>query len=161
MQQQAIAQIRAFNRFYTRVLKLVGNHHLETPYTLEEARILLAIEAGMVQTADLTAFLRLDKGYTSRLLKRLEGRQLLTRQKQRQDRRFQLLQLTSQGHAAVALINRRADAQVAHLFGQVPPAELATIMTAMARICTDIERGLPPESRDHLAKRPSRPTGID
>ena len=139
MRQADIYQIREFNRFYTRILKLADKYHLNTHFTLLEARILIEVNRGVGQTAELTQLLQLDKGYLSRILKKMEDQGMVIREKEATDRRFKTLRLTTQGQQALETIDNRADEQVIRLFGALPPEELQAILRAMNRIQTDIE----------------------
>ena len=83
-----VAAVRAFNRFYTRRIGVVGAGYLQSPFSLTEARVLYEL----AQPDDLTAVqigaeLDLDAGYLSRMLRRFEQDGLLTRGPSSADRR--------------------------------------------------------------------------
>lgn len=138
MRASDIYKIREFDRFYTRILKLADKYHLNTHLTLLEARVLIEVNRGVGQTAELTQLLQLDKGYLSRILKKLEDTGLVVRQKDERDRRFKMLRLTAAGERALATIDNRADEQVIRLFGNLPDDELQRLLAAMARIQADV-----------------------
>ena len=70
-----VAQVRAFNRFYTNVIGVLHDMYLDTPYTLTESRVLFEIaRLGTVEVSWLRQALDIDPGYLSRVLGRFESR---------------------------------------------------------------------------------------
>jgi DNA-binding MarR family transcriptional regulator len=117
MKPQFIEEIRAFNRFYTSIIGLVNDHILDSDYSLPEARILFELYHHPGLTAsDLIGMLAMDKGYLSRILRRLEGRKLVSRVGSVADRRMVTLALTAKGKKAFGLLDRASDEQVATAF---------------------------------------------
>ncbi|WP_164506373.1 MarR family winged helix-turn-helix transcriptional regulator [Levilactobacillus lindianensis] len=132
MNSQDIHQIRAFDRFYTQTLHLTDKYHLQTTLTLVEARLLLEIgENGRNTAIQLVQELRLDKGYLSRLITRLEANGLLQRTPDERDKRAKVLSLTAAGRDQLALINRRADDQIRRLFVDLTTEETQRVIAAM------------------------------
>src|ERR1700760_4910635 len=78
LEEEQIAAVRTFNRFYTARLGLLRKRHLDGEFALAEARILYEVGSrpGMTARA-LCEILQLDAGYMSRLLTRLTRRKLL------------------------------------------------------------------------------------
>jgi DNA-binding MarR family transcriptional regulator len=68
-----IAEIRSFNRFYTRWVGALERHHLGSSFSLAEVRVLyeLAHRPGLI-AREIIQQLGLDAGYLSRMLKRFE-----------------------------------------------------------------------------------------
>ena len=117
----AIAQIRAFNRFYTDLIGLLNKHLLDSDYSLAEARILYEIHAGQrMQASQIMIAMHIDKSYLSRLLKKLEKEKLIANQPSPQDARASLLSLTEKGQQLFAALNRASDQQIAQLVGALP-----------------------------------------
>lgn len=132
MNSEAIKQIRAFDRFYTRIFRLTDKYHLHTTLTLLEARILLEIGEHHRDTASrLIQELTVDKGYLSRVLKRLEEQGLLQQTPDVSDKRTKRLALTPTGQEQLNLLNQRADDQVAALFAGLTADETQHLLTAM------------------------------
>ena len=71
-----VAAVREFNRFYTNIIGLLREGHLDTPYSLTEARVLFELaREDAVEAAALRRWLDMDAGYLSRLLARFEAAQ--------------------------------------------------------------------------------------
>ena len=74
-----VAQVRAFNRFYTNVIGVVHGAYLDTPYTLTEGRLLFEIaQRDVAAVSWLRQVLDIDAGYLSRVLSRFEAEGLVT-----------------------------------------------------------------------------------
>lgn len=105
-----ISDIRAFNRFYTRLIGALESGHLQTPYTLTEARAIYEIATrGSVTHGDLARALRLDPGYITRLNQRLTDLGLISATPDPKDRRATQVALTPQGEAAFDELDRLTD----------------------------------------------------
>ena len=76
----AVAALRAFNRFYTRFVGALDSHYMETDLSLVEARLLYEIATReKALAAELQSELGLDAGYASRLLRRFQLRGWMSR----------------------------------------------------------------------------------
>lgn len=137
---QTIKQIRDFNRFYTKILHLTDRYHLETQFTLLESRILIEIDQGMTTANQLGQFLNLDKGYMSRILRRLKDDDILVEKPHDQDKRIKVLNLTAKGAEILAEINQRADNQIQTIFKRIPPKDVDQVVANMAAIQATIRR---------------------
>ncbi|WP_164511474.1 MarR family winged helix-turn-helix transcriptional regulator [Levilactobacillus cerevisiae] len=142
MNNEAIKQIRAFDRFYTRIFRLTDKYHLHTNLTLLEARILLEIGEHHRDTASLLIQeLTVDKGYLSRVLKRLEEQDLLGQTPDPTDKRTKRLSLTEAGQEQLALLNQRADDQVTTLFAGLSAEETERVLDAMSYVEKHVQLG--------------------
>lgn len=131
----AVAAVRGFNRFYTRLLGLLDEKLLASPVSLTEARILWELERNPHSRAeDLLARLSVDRGYMSRILARLERAGFLSRTVHARDGRIRLLDLTLRGHAFLSGLEEKASAQIAGLLEPLAPAQRKRLAQAMAEV---------------------------
>jgi DNA-binding MarR family transcriptional regulator/GNAT superfamily N-acetyltransferase len=130
-----VSAIRAFNRFYTRQIGILGDHLLDSPFSLTEMRVLyeLAHRDGPTAT-ELGRDLGLDGGYLSRILRRFETRGLVARTPRPADRRIDVLRLTPAGRAAFAPLESRARGQVRTMLGRLSPDDQRRVVESMATI---------------------------
>jgi DNA-binding MarR family transcriptional regulator/GNAT superfamily N-acetyltransferase len=139
-----IAAVRGFSRFYTRKLGIIEPKLLDSPWTLQEARIIYEIAERKSCTAtDLVRALGLDAGYLSRTLQALQRRQIVARKPSTADRRVTELALTAKGRAAFADLDSRSRREVAALLATLEPAERAAVVNAM----TTIKQALEPQAK--------------
>jgi DNA-binding MarR family transcriptional regulator/predicted GNAT family N-acyltransferase len=145
--ESQIAAVRGFSRFYTRKLGIIEPKLLDSPWTLQEARIIYEIAQRPGCTAtDLGRALGLDAGFLSRTLQALQRRQIVARKASKADRRASEIALTAKGRTAFTALDSRSRREVATLLGQLDETERAAVVDAM----TVIEHALEP-----LAQRPA------
>ena len=139
-----IAAVRGFSRFYTSKLGIIEPKLLDSPLTLQEARIIYEIAGRKNCTAtELVHALGLDAGFLSRTLQALQRRQIVARQPSKTDRRVTEIALTAKGRAAFAELDSRSRRDVATLLGRLAAEERAAVVNAM----TTIEHALEPAAR--------------
>ncbi|HET6960833.1 MAG TPA: helix-turn-helix domain-containing GNAT family N-acetyltransferase [Vicinamibacterales bacterium] len=133
--EQHVDAVRAFNRFYTREIGVLGERHLQSPFSLTEMRVLyeLAHRDGPA-AAELGRDLGLDAGYLSRILRRFESRGLIGRSPSPADARQSLLHLTRKGRAAFGPLEARARGEVETLLARVGAGDRGKVVDAMSTI---------------------------
>jgi DNA-binding MarR family transcriptional regulator len=130
-----IEAMRAFTRFYTSVLEVLGEGLLHTPYSVAEARVIFEVaQRDATPVAGLRRELRLDAGYLSRITARLESDGLVTRRRDDGDGRRQVLGLTEGGREVFATLDARAADQVAGLLSRLDDAAQREVVAAMDSI---------------------------
>lgn len=72
------------------------------------------------------------------LIDALERTGFVTRTEHASDRRAVLVRLTPQGQEAAARMESEANALAEELFGDLPPAELATVIRALDRVASTL-----------------------
>ncbi len=134
----AVQAVRAFNRFYTSVIGVLHEGLLRTPYTLTEARVVFELAqrgpGEHSEVSELRRALDLDAGYLSRLLARFEADGLVARRPAAGDARKQVVRLTDQGRQVFAMLDARSAEEIRALLQDLPDADLARLLAAMATI---------------------------
>jgi DNA-binding MarR family transcriptional regulator/GNAT superfamily N-acetyltransferase len=133
----AVAAVRAFNRGYTKVIGVLDEGLLKSPYTLTEVRVLLEIaHAGPdgASVARVRQDLGLDAGYLSRILARFDGEGLVVKRRAATDARRATVELTERGAAVFSGLDERSSEQVAHWLSQLGTADRGRLVEAMAQI---------------------------
>jgi DNA-binding MarR family transcriptional regulator/N-acetylglutamate synthase-like GNAT family acetyltransferase len=141
----AVAELRAFSRFYTGQLGVLGPRYLATEHTLAEARVLFELaQSEEVEVGALRERMRIDAGHLSRLLARLERRGLIARERSTIDGRRQLARLTDEGARDFAVLDRRASEQTAARIAGLDGADRRRLVAALS----DIRRLLQPAEHE-------------
>jgi DNA-binding MarR family transcriptional regulator/GNAT superfamily N-acetyltransferase len=154
----AVDAVRAFNRFYTRRIGALGDHLLDSPYSLSEARVLYELaHRDNATAADLARDLSVDAGYLSRILRRFQTRGLLTRSPSAADGRSSLVRLTARGRQAFAPLDSRARREVSAMLDPLPPEERHDVVAAMETIERLIDGGGPEATGAPFVLRPHQP----
>jgi DNA-binding MarR family transcriptional regulator/GNAT superfamily N-acetyltransferase len=110
---QRIEAIRAFNRFWTAQIGVLRASHLETEYSLTEARVIFELAQRQVtELADLRAELQIDPGYLSRIIARFRDARLVVTEPSPRDGRRQLGKLTAKGRRVFEMLDARSIEQV-------------------------------------------------
>jgi DNA-binding MarR family transcriptional regulator/GNAT superfamily N-acetyltransferase len=130
----SVAQVRAFNRFYTRVIGVLRSELVGSPYSLVEARLLFELAQRDHEGAELRRALGLDAGYFSRVLGRLDTGGLIRREQSRTDGRRQLVGLTEAGRSAFDDLQRRQVAAIGDMLAPLSAGQRAELTTAMDTI---------------------------
>ena len=134
-EEQQIAAVREFNRFYTARLGLLRKRHLDGDLSLTEARILYEIGARPRLTASyLRETLGLNAGYISRSLALLTKRKLVRQTASRQDGREKLLTLSPAGESTVAWLNEQSALQIQGLLANVSSTDRALLLDSLAKV---------------------------
>src|SRR5277367_1032352 len=142
--ESQIAAVRGFSRFYTSKLGIIEPKLLDSPWTLQEARIIYEIAQRPGCTAtDLARALGLDAGFLSRTLQALQRHQIVARKASKADRRASEIALTAKGRTAFAALDSRSRREVATLLGRLDQTERAAVVDAM----TVIEQALEPPAQ--------------
>jgi DNA-binding MarR family transcriptional regulator/GNAT superfamily N-acetyltransferase len=138
--EERVASVRAFNRFYTGVIGVLGEGLLDTPYSLTEARVVFELaQRDRTELAELRQALGVDAGYLSRMLARFEADGIATRERSSTDGRRQVVGLTKAGRKTFAMLDRRAADDVVALLSQLPDDDQRRLVGAMDTIASVLE----------------------
>jgi DNA-binding MarR family transcriptional regulator/GNAT superfamily N-acetyltransferase len=130
-----IAQIRSFNRFYTKQIGLLREQFLETRFTLTQARVLyeLGRNSPLSSTA-LIAELGLDKGYLSRLLKGFEMQGLVKRASSSEDGRVSHVSLTAKGRREFEHLDQRSRDEIDGMLAAMSQPQRAQLSAGLKAV---------------------------
>ena len=127
--------LRAFNRFYTRRIGVLGAGLLDSRFSLTESRLLWELSHRPGLTAGtLARELDLDAGYLSRLLASLRSQGLVQAERAEGDARQQLLSLTAAGRRAFAPLDKRSRAQAQALLSPLSMPQQQELLYATTRV---------------------------
>jgi DNA-binding MarR family transcriptional regulator/N-acetylglutamate synthase-like GNAT family acetyltransferase len=153
-QSQRIAAVRRFNRFYTRQIGVLRRNYLDSPYSLGEMRVLYELAHGGARTAsDIGRALDLDAGYLSRVLRNFEKLGLISRKTSEADARQSHLALTARGEKLFAPFEKRSQAQVGGMLGNLSGDEQARLVGAMTTI-EGLLGGTADAKREYILRQP-------
>jgi DNA-binding MarR family transcriptional regulator/GNAT superfamily N-acetyltransferase len=133
--QHHAARIRQFNRFWTSRIGLVDRSYLGSDFTLTEIRALYELDQqSPLELSALRNELQLDAGYLTRILKRFKRDGLVASKQAADDRRRQLLELTTKGQAELDELSRRANSGIAALLQPLDASVQAEVVASMSVI---------------------------
>lgn len=143
---QTIDSIRAFSRFYTARLGVVGPTYLGTDYTLSDARVIFELNArSKARAADLADDLGIDPSYLSRIIARFAKAGILTAAPAPEDGRSRLLSLTARGHEEAARLADLSRREVGAMIQRLSETEAQALEIALRT------------AERHLSKQPLQP----
>jgi DNA-binding MarR family transcriptional regulator/N-acetylglutamate synthase-like GNAT family acetyltransferase len=130
-----VAAVRDFNRFYTRVIGVLSEGLVRTPYSLTEARVIFELaQRDRTEVTALRRDLGLDPGYLSRMLGRFESDGLVAREMSTVDARRQVVGLTDQGHKAYKTLDHRSAEDIDRLLDRLDESQQRRLLAAMAEV---------------------------
>jgi DNA-binding MarR family transcriptional regulator/GNAT superfamily N-acetyltransferase len=129
------AAVRRFNRFYTARIGALGVHHLGTPYSLTEARLLYELgERGPATAAALAQVLETDPAQVSRAVGRLERAGLVTRVRDARDGRARRLTPTATGRREFKRLDALSRARTGALVTPLADDARARLLAALTTV---------------------------
>jgi DNA-binding MarR family transcriptional regulator/GNAT superfamily N-acetyltransferase len=133
----AVAAVRAFNRGYTKVIGVLDEGLLKSPYTLTEVRVLLEVAHAGPEGASVARIredLGLDAGYLSRILARFDTEGLVVKGRAADDARRGTVALTERGAAVFSGLDERSSEQVGAWLSRLGAGDRARLVEAMGQI---------------------------
>jgi len=141
-----VADIRAFNRFYTAHVGALSERLLASPFSLAEARVLYELgQRDGLTAAVLGRDLDLDAAYLSRILRRFAQAGLVARRPDPADGRGRLLGLTAAGRDAFAGLDAASRDWLGGVLGALAPDRRRALAAAMGAIRTILGDPVAPE----------------
>lgn len=131
---EAIRDIRRFNRTFAQRLDLLNDKYLGRDRPYAESRLLHEIGAEGAAVRDLRRRLDVDSGYLSRLLRSLERRKLVTTHPSAADRRIRIASPTRTGKAELRRIDMLSDRLAGSMLAPLSPAQRQRLLAAMGEL---------------------------
>lgn len=132
MSNDIVRQVRAFNRFYTRIIGVLDAGLAGTPHTLTEARVLFELaDRDGAGNGELRRDLGLDAGYLSRILGRFDDGGLVERERSADDARKQVVRLTEQGRSIFRTLDENQTRAVRDLLHPLDDGARERLVAAM------------------------------
>ncbi|MET0399473.1 MAG: helix-turn-helix domain-containing GNAT family N-acetyltransferase [Longimicrobiaceae bacterium] len=143
--ERRVAEVRRFNRFYTRTIGVLGEGLSRSPFSLAEARVLYELaHRDAAAAAELADELGLDAGYLSRILRRFREQGLVDRTPSGTDGRRSCLRLTPAGREAFAALDAGTRGEVGALLGGLPEDAQLRLVEAMGAVVELLDGGPAP-----------------
>jgi DNA-binding MarR family transcriptional regulator/GNAT superfamily N-acetyltransferase len=149
----AIELVRRFNRTVTERVGALEESFLGRDRPLGASRLLWEIGDDGADLHELRDRLRLDSGYVSRLVRRLEDEGLIAVDVYPTDRRRRRLRWTPDGRAEVRELDRRADLAARALLEDLPAGRRERLLAAVE----EVERSLGATLVDVAVEDPRHP----
>lgn len=151
-----VAAVRRFNRFYTREIGTLQQGLLKSKFSLTEVRILYEVANRENPTAtEIGRELRMDAGYLSRLLVKLEKAGLLERVTSEADGRASHLRLTPAGRTEFTNLTFLANSEVSTMLGRLNEQKQRLLVDSMRNIESVLEPV--PEQKEPYLLRSHQP----
>lgn len=143
--RQIVEKIRKFNRFYANQLGKIDQEIYNKPFPLTEARVITEIHTRKGCTAtEVREQLGIDRGYMSRIVKRLERERIIDKRQSATDKREYLLYLTNHGEAVYQELVENANREVGKMIQVFSQTELQKLTTAMENVEAILSRTMLP-----------------
>lgn len=134
-------RIRAFNRYYTKILGIMNKCYLGSEFGFPEVRIIQDLYLYPNQTAkSISCHLNMDKGLLSRILNSLSKKGYLQQENDENDGRLKIISLTKKGAAAFHRLNEAATDSVNEMLGHLSEMEIQELVQHMNSIHQLIEQ---------------------
>ncbi len=134
MADEAIEQVRRFNRVVAERIGALEDHFLGLARPLGQARLLWEIGSDGSDVRDLRGRLGLDSGYVSRLLRLLEQQGLVTVRVNRGDRRVRRAVLTRRGLAERRELDDRSDVVARRMLAPLGAKQREAFLSSIATV---------------------------
>jgi len=139
--QDLIARIRGFNRFYTNIIGLLDQHFLDSPFSLTEGRVLYEI----CNTEDCSAKkirtnIAIDEGYLSRILDSFVKRGLIKKNPSPKDGRLRIIVPTENGKREFSNLNDNSNKLISRMIERLSVEEREDLLNKMEGIRALLEK---------------------
>jgi len=135
MYKDVIAVCREFNRFYTSIIGVLNTYILESDYSLTEARAMYEIyHHEQITARQIMELIRVDEGYLSRSITKLEKHGLLKKISSKQDKRTSFLELTKKGKEVFLSLDQKATDGIAGLVAHLSVKQQEELVSSLEKV---------------------------
>ena len=139
-----VGEVRAFNRFYTREIRLLDAHLPDSSLSLPDARVVYELAKNdNLTAADLGRRLDMDKAHLSRILARLRAAGLVQASVDPRHAKQRLLAPTQECRRVFQKLDRGTQAYLERLLSSVEGEAQARLISAMREIETIMSSNRP------------------
>jgi len=140
----AVSAVRAFSRFYTGSIGALDSGHLDSPFSLSEARTIYEVATrGRTTAAELARAMVVDPAQMSRVVSRLREAGVVALEPDARDRRQSMITLTDAGQTAFATLNEATIKRIASLVAPVETERRAALVAALTTVRTLLGDAVP------------------
>ncbi len=153
-ESDVISKFRSFNRFLSNFMGVLDQHIFENSYSVTELKVLKSITEFKLCTAHtLAKQLGLDRSYMSRIMKRFENDELITREQSTHDSRINYITLTEKGLDVINLLNKKSYEQLKAITDSFDGSETSEVLEAMEVLKANLSKAIfPVVIRDFTTK---------
>lgn len=127
--------VNSFIKYFSKYLAYLEKEMANDSYSFNEIRIILELlENDQMHAKDIESELDLDKGYTSRILKRLLDDEIIQRQQSGDDKRLYYLSFTKSGKRLALQLNKKYQAIIAADYEKISDFDRIAFHDALAVI---------------------------
>jgi DNA-binding MarR family transcriptional regulator/GNAT superfamily N-acetyltransferase len=131
----AVAEVRRFNRFYTRQIGLLNEHMPASDLSLAEGRVVYELATGGDQTsADICRKLEMDKAHVSRILARFRKRRLVRGREKPENAKHIIIGLAPAGRKMFARLDAGSRSLIQKMLARVDAPEQRRLLKAFHAI---------------------------
>src|SRR5829696_5681311 len=139
--QELIARIRNFNRFYTNIIGLLDQHFLDSPFSLTEGRVLYEIcSTEECSAKKIRENIVIDEGYLSRILDNFAKRGLIKKTRSSKDGRLRIIVPTEKGKREFSNINTNSNYLISQLIEKLSEKDREDLLIKLEEIRSLLEK---------------------
>jgi len=139
--QELIARIRNFNRFYTNIIGLLDQHFLDSPFSLTEGRVLYEIcSIEECSAKKIRENIVIDEGYLSRILDNFAKRGLIKKTRSSKDGRLRIIVPTEKGKREFSNINTNSNHLISQLIEKLSEKDRENLLIKLEEIRSLLEK---------------------
>lgn len=134
-QDRYILDVRKFNRFHTKLVGALDEGLLKSEFSLVQVRLMYELNHGdNLAASDLMEFLKLDRGYLSRLIAALEAKGMIEKTPDVKNGKRLVITLTDHGRLISQQLEQSSSNQVAQLLAPLTQTAQRQLVRSMEHI---------------------------